>query len=138
MRRALWPTATASQHRGDMREYRRQRSKAVFVAARSTGKLVGFLEASIRSVADGCATAPVGYIEGWYVDADVRRQGIGERLVRAAEAWAQAKQMREMGSDCLLDNDVSRRAHVAIGYEERERLIHFRKWLSSRRPRTNR
>ena len=64
-----------------------------------------------------------------YVDADVRRQGVGERLVRAAEAWAQHKRMREMGSDCLLDNDISRRAHIAIGYQERERLIHFRKRL---------
>jgi len=34
-----------------------------------------------------------------------------------------------MGSDCLLENRESLSAHLAIGYEERERLIHFRKWL---------
>jgi hypothetical protein len=34
-----------------------------------------------------------------------------------------------MGSDCLLENEVSLRAHLGMGYEERERLIHFRRWL---------
>src|SRR5437667_6595225 len=80
--------------------------------------------------ADGCDTSPVGYVEGWYVDADVRRHGDGRRLIRTAERWARERGCTEMGSDCLLENEVSLRAHLAIGYEERERLIHFRRWLA--------
>ncbi len=31
-----------------------------------------------------------------------------------------------MASDCLIDNEVSYHAHLAIGYRETERLIHFK------------
>src|SRR5438445_11771650 len=101
-----------------------------FLAARPEGGRAGFVEATIRPRAEGCDTSPVGYVEGWYVDADVRRRGVGRRLVRTAERWARERGCTEMGSDCLLDNEVSLRAHLAIGYEERERLIHFRRWLA--------
>jgi hypothetical protein len=37
-----------------------------------------------------------------------------------------------MASDCLLDNDVSFAAHTAIGYEETERLIHFKRRIAPR------
>ena len=68
-------------------------------------------------------------IEGWYVDEDVRRQGVGGQLVKAAEQWALAQGCQEMASDCDIDNDVSFKSHLAIGYAEVERLIHFRKSL---------
>jgi aminoglycoside 6'-N-acetyltransferase I len=71
----------------------------------------------------------VGYIEGWYVAPDLRGMGIGRRLVQAAEDWARSNGCREMASDCTLDNDLSLRAHLALGYEETERLVHFRKVL---------
>ena len=61
------------------------KGKVVFVAAARSRRLSGFLEATIRPFAEGCETEPVGHIEGWYVDADVRRRGIGKQLVLAAE-----------------------------------------------------
>lgn len=82
-------------------------------------------------MAFGCESRPVGYVEGWYVDWDVRLLGIGGELVRAAEAWAVAKGCREMASDCKLDSQLSLLAHLALDYEETERLIHFRKPLGS-------
>src|SRR3989454_12368955 len=130
MRAALWPDETNARHRKEMDEYLRENGAVAYVAARPSGGLAGFVEATIRPHADACDTSPVGYVEGWYVDADVRRQGVGRRLVRTAERWARGLGCMEMGSDCLLDNEVNRRAHLAIGYEERERLIHFRRWLA--------
>ena len=102
-----------------------------FVADRGDGTLGGFVEAGLRKYADGCDTSPVGYIEGWYVDADLREQGIGRALIQAAEAWAIDRGCTEMGSDTWIENVVSYRAHLALGYEEAERLIHFRKRLVS-------
>jgi aminoglycoside 6'-N-acetyltransferase I len=102
---------------------------ATFVAVRPDESLGGFLEASQRKYAEGCSTGPVGYIEGWYVDPDLRRQGIGRQLICEAESWAVAKGLREIASDCDLDNLISLSAHQALGYEEVERLIHFRKSL---------
>jgi aminoglycoside 6'-N-acetyltransferase I len=94
--------------------------------------LGGFLEAGTRKYADGCKSSPVGYIEGWYVDADLRGQGIGKALMQAAEDWARGLGLKEMGSDTWLDNEASIRAHTRLGYEETERLVHFVKRLSRR------
>lgn len=129
MRAALWPDCTLEQHREEVDEYLQEKAAVAFVAARPDGRLAGFVESTIRPQAECCDTRPVGYVEGWYVGADVRRHGVGGRLVRAAERWARGLGCAEMGSDCLLGNDVSLRAHLAMGYEVRERLIHFRRWL---------
>jgi aminoglycoside 6'-N-acetyltransferase I len=83
-----------------------------------------------RAYADGCTTSPVGYIEAWYVDADVRREGWGRALLREAELWAVAQGFTEMASDALLDNAVSQRAHERCGYEEVERVVLYRKALT--------
>jgi predicted N-acetyltransferase YhbS len=102
----------------------------VFVAERPDGGLCGFVETSIRPHVDGCSTRPVGYVEGWYVDLDVRRQGIGRKLVQAAERWAVLQGCKEMASDAHLWNTVSHESHKALGFKEGNRLVHFRKVLS--------
>ena len=130
MRATLWPKCPAAEHLAEMDEYFTDAKVAAFIAVRPQGGLGGFLEAGLRPYAEGCDTKPVGYIEGWYVDADLRQQGIGAQLVRAAEEWAVEQGCQEMASDCLLDNEISLRAHLALGYAETERLIHFKKWLT--------
>jgi aminoglycoside 6'-N-acetyltransferase I len=89
---------------------------AAFVAVRPGGGLCGFVEASVRPMADGCTTHPVGYVEGWYVDPDVRQKGVGRALVGAAEAWAVSRGCREMASDAHLDNAAGVVAHRALGF----------------------
>lgn len=132
MRDALWPGLTPETHANDIAEFRADRDmQPVFVVDRGDGRLGGFLEAGTRKYADGCDSSPVGYIEGWYVDPDLRQAGWGGRLVEAAEAWARSRGYAEIASDCLLENEVSLRAHTALGYEEVERLIHFRKSLAN-------
>jgi aminoglycoside 6'-N-acetyltransferase I len=91
LRDALWPGLSAADHEREMAEYRGQaETKAVIVVDRGEGHLGGFLEAATRDVADGCETSPVGYIEGWHVDPDLRRLGLGGALV-AAENGARAR-----------------------------------------------
>ena len=80
LRSALWPDCPLADHHVEMAEQLAdEKSFAVFVADRGNGQLAGFLEASLRRYAEGCRTSPVGYIEGWYVDEDVRRQGVGKQ-----------------------------------------------------------
>jgi aminoglycoside 6'-N-acetyltransferase I len=130
MRDALWPGLTAETHESDMADFRtNQTTQVVLVVDRGNGLLGGFLETGTRKYADGCETSPVGYIEGWYVDPDLRLEGLGRALVEAAEAWASSCGYAEIASDCLLENEVSLNAHTALGYQETERLIHFRKLL---------
>lgn len=131
MRLALWPESSPDCHLEEMEAiFSNLSATPVFVAEDGTEAVCGFLEASLHSSAEGCDTGqPVGYIEGWYVDPKYRRQGIGAILVHMAEAWAILQGCQEMASDCLIDNTASLEAHLALGYHETERLIHFRKSL---------
>lgn len=129
LRMLLWPGDSPEAHLAEMEEFAADPLCTVFLAETPDGRLVGFLEAARRKYADGCDTSPVGYIEGWYVEPDLRQAGVGRSLVQAAEDWARQLGLREMASDCLIDNQISYNAHHSLGYEEVERLVHFKKKL---------
>ena len=134
---ALWPEAPVEEHARELRLLLGGESHsvltmplAIFVAEAGDGTLAGFVEVDLRSHADGCDPAqPVGYVEGWYVVEEYRQSGVGKRLIAQAENWARNHGCREMGSDALIDNDISQRAHEALGYEVVDRCVHYRKKL---------
>lgn len=131
--RALFPEHAAGEAESlttGMRDWRARTDAEVFVLDREDGALAGFVEVGARPYADGCDTSPVGYIEAWFVDPDVRRRGHGRALLAAAESWARERGYREMASDALLDNTVSHAAHRRAGYEEVDRVVQFRKSLA--------
>ena len=129
MREALWPEESAPELREGMRAWLARNDAAVFVACRADGTLAGFVEVGSRSYGEGCATSPVAYIEGWYVDPDVRLQGVGRALFDAAETWAREQGYQEIASDARLDNVDSHRAHHHLGYQETDRVVVFRKTI---------
>lgn len=128
LRVQLWPDATTPTDEADMVEFLNDPVWCILLAE-ADGQVVGFLEASLRDYAEGCDTSPVGYLEGWFVAEPYRRRGVGAALVRAAEAWARSQGCTEMASDAELHNLGSHRAHEALGYEEVERVVLFRKML---------
>ena len=105
---------------------------AVLVAD-ADGRVVGFVELSIRPCAEGCHSTNVGYLEGWYVEPAARRHGVGRALVAAGEDWARSQGCTEFASDADLQNEQSARAHAACGFVEVGRLRCFRKPLCSGR-----
>jgi aminoglycoside 6'-N-acetyltransferase I len=129
MRHALWPDENDT-HDPETRKYFEEggRTGPVFVAD-IAGRLVGFLELGYRNYAEGCESSPVPFIEGWYVDRAFQGRGVGRALVAAAEASAIADGYTEIASDVLIDNERSIAAHKALGYEEVERVVCFRKGL---------
>jgi aminoglycoside 6'-N-acetyltransferase I len=135
MRHLLWPDEIEIAESADEIYAGRSMVKQVVVHARGEGggaggtALGGFIEIGERAYAEGCDTSPVAFIEGWWVDADLRRSGVGGRLVAAAEAWARTQGYKEMGSDLLIDNHVSLKANLALGYREVERLVALAKKL---------
>jgi aminoglycoside 6'-N-acetyltransferase I len=133
MRAALWPDEDAEELASELEPFLADPTQVAFVAVRdddgSGGGLCGFAEASIRRYANSNDESPCAFLEGWWVDEDLRERGVGRALVAAVEDWARAQGFSELGSDALLDNTLSHKAHRALGFEERERVIYFRKWL---------
>jgi aminoglycoside 6'-N-acetyltransferase I len=132
MFQTLWPDESghASHIRGLLTGTARSTQPLVLLVAEAAGKLVGFIEVGLRSHANGCdAIRRVGFLEGWYVAPRFRRQGVGGKLVAAAEKWCRAQGCREMASDTWANHRLSVAAHLALGYEVDGRYINFRKSL---------
>jgi aminoglycoside 6'-N-acetyltransferase I len=130
LRHLLWDESSEDDHKAEMVDIiEHSDSQFVAVADLGSGRLAGFLEASIRQHVEDCETENVGYLEGWFVDEDHRQTGIGGSLVRFAEKWARSRGCTEMASDAEIDNVVSQQAHARLGYAETSRLVHLRKEL---------
>jgi aminoglycoside 6'-N-acetyltransferase I len=130
LRKSLWDESSDEEHRVEMLDiFEHNETQLVIVAETDTGRLIGFLEASIRPFVEDCHTDHVGYLEGWFVEPQFRQHGIGRILVQSAENWARNKGCEEMASDSEMGNDLSLKAHLNLGYEETSRLVHLRKDL---------
>jgi aminoglycoside 6'-N-acetyltransferase I len=131
MRIALWPDEDAVDLAQGTQQILADPDQVAFVAERPAGDgLCGMVEAGVRPFANGVDEQPCAFVEGWWVDADVRRGGVGRALIEAVEDWARERGFRELGSDALLDNVLSHTAHQRLGFEERERTVTFRKFLT--------
>ena len=129
MRAALWPDEDLEGLASELETFLADPTQVAFVAERDDGRLCGFAEASVRRSSNATDESPCAFLEGWWVDEDVRRTGVGRALVAAVEDWARAEGFTELGSDALLDNTLGHQAHRALGFEERERVVYFRKRL---------
>jgi aminoglycoside 6'-N-acetyltransferase I len=132
MRRELWPEGSADEHEQEIERFFAGGAReplAVLIAEDSGGQPVGFAELSIRPHAEGCSNDRVGYLEGWFVRPAVRRRGVGRDLVAAAEGWARGQGCIELASDSQPDNEVSRAAHRAAGFDDVGLVRCYRKGL---------
>ena len=131
MRMALWADASADDHRGYMAISLAQPERFLqLMMYDEMHQPVGFIEGSIRGdYVNGTETSPVGFVEGVYVVPEWRRKGVARQLFAAIGDWARARGCRELASDALLDNEASQRAHRALGFEETERVVYFRRLL---------
>jgi aminoglycoside 6'-N-acetyltransferase I len=132
---ALWPESSVADHARELALILAGKPPStmplvLFVAETQDGTLAGFLEAGLRSHADGCdTTRPVGYVEGWYVIESHRHTGVGASLLRVAEEWARAQDCIEIASDSPASNTLSQRVHESLGFRVAERAVHYRKAL---------
>ena len=130
LRRALWPDCHGARATLEMREQLSDPQKfGVLVLDRGGGKLGGFIELALRDGVDGAAREVTGYVEGWFVDKDLRGKNWGRKLIAAGERWAKARGMIELASDSELWNKSAHAAHQAVGFRETERLVLFLKKL---------
>lgn len=131
LRHQLWPHLSLEGHRAEITDALAQPEKLVaFLCVSATGNAIGLAEASVRSdYVNGCETSPVAFLEGIVVDPSFRRQGVAASLVAAVTDWAKDEGLSELASDAEIHNTVSHAMHAALGFEETQRVVYFRKAL---------
>jgi aminoglycoside 6'-N-acetyltransferase I len=131
LRHALWPHHPKEELRPGMSAMLDDPDGLVLLAWAADGNLLGMAEAAVRTdYVNGCDTSPVGFLEAIYVVPEARRQGIARALVESVAAWAHERGLSELASDAALDNLVSHRMHAALGFEETQRVVFFRRPIS--------
>ena len=126
----LWPEHSIEDVTKIVKEYIEGDDTAIFVHVLDD-VLVGIALTCLRNdYVEGCETSPVGYLEGIFVDEEYRNIGIGKVLCHECEQWAKNKGCTEFASDCELTNDLSFKFHLAIGFNEENRIIHFKKTIN--------
>lgn len=134
LRAALWAGESTEEHRAELEDALAAPSddRTAFVAIGEGGQVVGFAEASIRrDHVNGCDTSPVAFLEGIYVRPDDRHAGIARMLCQAVEEWGSAAGCSELGSDAESENEEGHAFHAAIGFEETERVVFYRKAINA-------
>lgn len=133
LRFALWPWDDVQAHAEEAEELylSDNRERSAFVALGHTGEVIGFAEATLRrDYVEGCNTSPVVFLEGIFIKSEQRQSGVARALSAAVADWGRAKGCSEFASNALLDNVDSHAFHAAIGFEETERVVFFRKDLT--------
>jgi aminoglycoside 6'-N-acetyltransferase I len=131
LREQLWPESSCEEHREEMAEQLASPEKfAAFIEYEENDIPSAFVEVSVRSdYVNGTDSSPVAFLEGIYVVPSARGRGVARGLIAVAERWAVAAGCQELASDAPLENLDSQAMHLALGFEESERVVFFRKAL---------
>ena len=131
MREVLYTGVDRAFHLQEMDIFHQDESKQCFLAVSEAAQApCGFIEVTLRNIVDGCLTSPVGYVEGIYVDPEIRQSGIGRQLLFRAEEWCRSMGCTEMGIDAELDDTSAQQFHEHMGFKETYRIVEYRKSLS--------
>lgn len=126
----LWPHHTLEELEEELESYIDNKESAIFLAYQGERRPCGFAQCSLRrDYVEGTDSSPVGYLEGIYVYGPFRRLGIARLLAETCQQWAIQAGCQEFASDCELTNEESRKFHLALGFQEINRIICFTKKL---------
>lgn len=132
LRAQLWPDTAAAEHAREADALCTRGDYLVLLAFDSDAP-AGFAEAALRhDYVNGCDSSPlqpVAFLEGIYVRPAHRGRGIARALVAHVADWARAQGAFELASDASIDNTDSHAMHRALGFEETERVVFFRRTL---------
>lgn len=132
LRAQLWQDMTYSQHLDEAATMLARPSSefVAFLDVVDGTRISAFAEAALRyDYVNGCKTSPVAFLEGIFVRSEHRGAGIGRNLLKSVQSWAHQQGCSELASDADLDNLTSHAFHRALGFEETERVVYFRKAL---------
>jgi aminoglycoside 6'-N-acetyltransferase I len=112
LRHSLWPYHSIEELEEDCKRILAAKDEVCFLMIEVSKGPVGFIEGKIYPA------KPDSYVhvEGWYVEAQYRRQGWGGRLVRTLEQWCVHQAIPRLTSDTNPDYPISPAAHAKSGF----------------------
>ena len=123
------PDNSHEKLRAEADEHLRSGKWAMFLAYDEETS-IGLCEISLRyDYVEGTEGGVVGYVEGVYVSPEYRGRHIAKVLLVMGEGWSREQGCTEFASDCMLNNTKSLNFHLAVGFAEAGRNIHFVKKL---------
>ena len=78
---------------------------SVLYVAEYQGEIVGFIIARLKRVPEYLGGVMVGELKDMWVETEVRRLGIGEKLLRLAIEWCRDQDVYSVEAQILLGND---------------------------------
>lgn len=131
LRQDLWPDCPPQEHQTEIQQMLAQPERyGCWLAHGADGAAVGLAEAALRhDYVNGTDSSPVVFLEGIYVAPEYRRQGIAQQLIERVSQWGRQAGCVEIASDTSLDNLPNQTLHHALGFEETERVVYFKKRL---------
>lgn len=125
----MWDGHTVEEHAKEFEKIINNEESAVFLLFLDN-QAIGFAQCQLRhDYVEGTDSSPVGYLEGIFVKQEYRKQGFAKELLKQCEAWAKKQGCSEFASDCELENDISLKFHLKMGFAEANRIICFTKQL---------
>ena len=126
----MWKNHTIDELATDFEEILSSNKSCIFLLSLEN-EIIGFAQCQLRhDYVEGTDSSPVGYLEGIFVKEEYRNQGYAKELLKKCEEWVKENGCTEFASDCELDNDISIKFHMSMGFIEANRIICFTKQLS--------
>ena len=123
----MWDNQTVEELTGEFAETIKEETSVFFIKYEND-TAVGFAQCNLRTdYVEGAESSPVGYLEGIFVKEGYRNKGYARELLIACEKWAKDMGCSEFASDCELSNTDSLKFHKAMGFDEVNRIICFKK-----------
>jgi aminoglycoside 6'-N-acetyltransferase I len=118
----LWPDCAIADLIGVIQSPR----QVGFLVRTENKQAIALMNLSLRyDYVPDATKSPVAYVEGIYVKAEYRKQGVGNALIQYAEQWALEQGCTQLALDALLDNPASHEFYAKVGFREVERVVFF-------------
>lgn len=121
LRLQLWPNCTLEELLHECEQLLDSTDAVCFIALDTEHQLQGFIEAAVYQD----QSKPYCHVEGWYVAAAQRGQGIGQQLFAAVEQWALHRAVAWLTSDTTAQYPLSPKAHAQAGFKRVHQMTIF-------------
>ncbi|MDO3675946.1 GNAT family N-acetyltransferase [Paenibacillus ehimensis] len=101
----------------------RQQSVIFFAYTGDRSRPIGFTQ--LYPTLSSIATKRVWTLNDLFVHPDARKQGVGQALMKAAEAHARATQAKGLQLSTAVDNVTAQRLYEAMGYVRDDAFLHY-------------